>query len=302
MKTRILLSILLLISLLSYSQNSKSTKNNSGFSIVFMTDIHIQPELNAVDGFRKAVDHVNKLKPDLVITGGDLIMDALAVNQQRADSLYALYNKEVKRLAMPVYNTIGNHELFGVYRESGVDTTHELYGNRMFKQRIGKNYYSFTHKGWKFIVLDAIYATPDRKYKGFVSSDQIEWIKAELKNTGNTIPIVIVVHIPLLSSISQFNKGATAANSDGLVIGNSKEVLGLFNNHNLKLVLQGHLHILEDNYIGNIHFITGGAVCGKWWEGPNEGTEEGFLHINFKNNNFDWKYIDYGWEPLNTGK
>lgn len=286
---------ILLSSCASQKTNPSISKNE--FSIVFMTDIHLQPELNAVEGFRKAMDTINKIQPDFVFTGGDLIMDALAQNQLRADSLYDLYNSEIKRLNSPVYNTLGNHELFGVYKESGIDTTHELYAHKMYERRIGKSFYSFNHKGWKFIVLNAVSLTPERNYTGNVSQSQIKWLREELFNTSSKMPVVLVLHIPLLTSLTQFNQGAMAANSEGLVVNNSREIIELFKGYNLKLVLQGHLHVLEDNYIKNIHFVTGGAICGKWWKGPNEGTEEGFLHLRFKGDEFTWKYVDYGWDP-----
>lgn len=40
------------------------------FSFVFMTDIHVQPEKNAEAGFRAAINKVNELNPEFVITGG----------------------------------------------------------------------------------------------------------------------------------------------------------------------------------------------------------------------------------------
>jgi predicted phosphodiesterase len=63
-------------------------------------------------------------------------------------------------------------------------------------------------------------------------------------------------------------------------------------------VLQGHLHNVEDIYFDNIHFLTGGAICGAFssWTGPGHGDEEGFMLIIVKNKEFDWKYVDYGWE------
>lgn len=290
------------ISCKSGNDEAGATSADSSFSMVFMTDIHIQPELNAVDGFRKAMDTINKLKPELVITGGDLVMDALGQRQSRADSLYELYKTEIKQLSMPVYNTVGNHELFGVYPESGADTTHPLYGVNMFKQKLGNPFYSFTHKNWRFFVLDDIEATKDRKYTGHISGEQIEWLKKELAHIDTLTPLALVVHIPFLSSLSQINKGAMEPNTEGLVVSNSREILDLFNRYNLKLVLQGHLHVLEDNYIKGIHFITGGAICGGWWKGPHEGTQEGFLYLKFNRDSFTWNYVDYNWAPELTIK
>jgi len=58
-----------------------------GFTFAFLTDIHLQPELEAVEGFRKAIDTINALHPDFVLTGGDLVMDALDETYGRADPL-----------------------------------------------------------------------------------------------------------------------------------------------------------------------------------------------------------------------
>jgi len=69
----------------------------------------------------------------------------------------------------------------------------------------------------------------------------------------------------------------------------------LFENHNLKLVLQGHLHTIEDIYVDGIHFITSGAISGRWWRGANMGFEEGFMQISIKNNQLSSEYKDYGW-------
>ena len=57
-----------------------------------MTDIHLQPEKNAIQVFQKAIDMVNELDPDFVITGRDNIMDALAQNRERSDPLYSLFD------------------------------------------------------------------------------------------------------------------------------------------------------------------------------------------------------------------
>lgn len=267
-------------------------------TFIFMTDIHIQPERNAVEGFKKAIQKVNELKPDFVITGGDLIMDALAVSYERADSLYKLYNETIKLIKSPVYNTIGNHEIFGWYEKSGIPRTHPEFGKLMFQKRIGKTYYSFTFKNVKVFVLDSIEELPEKgRYYGYISQEQLNWLKDELSKTDTTMVLIVSTHIPLLTTFSQIRNGAMAANDRGLVVENSKEIFDLFKRHNLKLVLQGHLHIYEDINIQNkIKFVTGGAVSARWWTGPNEGLEEGFVLVRIKGDKVETEYIDYGWE------
>ena len=79
-----------------------------------MTDIHLTQQRNAVPGFLQAINTINGLHPDFVITGGDLIMDALGQRYSAADSLYNLYTDTAGNLTMPVYNTMGNHEIYGI--------------------------------------------------------------------------------------------------------------------------------------------------------------------------------------------
>jgi hypothetical protein len=42
-------------------------------------------------------------------------------------------------------------------------------------------------------------------------------------------------------------------------------------------------------------FITGGAVCGKWWRGSWHGTPEGFGVVTLRPDRVEWKYKTYGW-------
>lgn len=281
-----------------------SENDDISFSFAFMTDIHLQPERNAVVGFKQAIDSVNRLNPDFVITGGDLIMDALGENYDRADSLYNLYIETSKNFNMPVYNTMGNHEIFGIYEESGIDHNHPEFGERMFESRIGPLYYSFDHKGWHFMILDAVEDTHESSYIGLIDSVQMEWITNDLKSVDPKTPIALSVHIPFITSYMQIFYGSTEPNGNSLVITNAKDVLDLYSGHNLKLVLQGHLHYLEDIYTSGIHFVTGGAVSSKWWKGKNKGLEEGFLMVHVEGEEISWEYIDYGWdgEAANTDK
>ena len=74
-------------------------------------------------------------------------------------------------------------------------------------------------------------------------------------------------------------------------------VLDLFADRNLRLVLQGHLHFLEDIFVrGQTHFITGGAVSSAWWEGKRHGLEEGFVQLRIHGRDVAWEYVDYGWD------
>jgi Icc protein len=265
------------------------------FSFAFMTDIHVQPEKNAEAGFRAAITRVNELNPDFVITGGDLVMDALGQSYGRADTLFNIYTSMVKEFRMPVYNTIGNHEHYGWYAESGADTNNPEYGDKMFEKRIGPRYQRVDHKDWVFLILDSVVKDGKGGYEGGVDAEQIQWLKDQLATISPEIPIVISLHIPLLTTEAQILRGSTAANEPGEVVVNSKEVLDLFKDHDLKLVLQGHLHYYETLYVFGTSYVTCGSVAAAWWEGPYLGTEEGFVMVKVKGDEVSWEYVDYGW-------
>ncbi len=273
---------------------SNEVKQETDFSFIFMTDIHLKPEAGAPKAFMMAIDTANKLNADFVITGGDQVFDVMRGNLPRADSLFQLYRKCIESFNMPVYNTVGNHDLYGIYEEGGISPSDPDFKYGMFRRYFGEPYYSFDHKGWHFIVLNDLDINKERSYISVIGEDQIAWLKNDLSKVDSKTPIVVSLHIPMFSAFSDvFEENISSPRP---TVSNRHEVMRIFENHNLKLVLQGHLHWLEDIYInGKTHFITGGAVSGFSWKGV-RFIEEGFLLFKVKGNDFTWEYIDYGWD------
>ncbi|MCK4745836.1 MAG: hypothetical protein KAT15_02325, partial [Bacteroidales bacterium] len=71
MKKILPLSLLLVFILIGCNQSTRETAEETSeqFTFAFLTDIHLQPEQNAVKGFQKAIDTINQLNPDFVLTG-----------------------------------------------------------------------------------------------------------------------------------------------------------------------------------------------------------------------------------------
>ena len=132
------------------------------FTFLFLTDAHLQPELNGVVGTDMAFKKGRTIKADFAINGGDHVFDSLAVPTKRAVALFDMYDKAEQDLGLKLHHTIGNHDVCGVYPASGVGEDDPLYGKKLFEQRFGKTYYSFDHKGHHFVVLDSIGITADR--------------------------------------------------------------------------------------------------------------------------------------------
>ena len=275
-----------------YSQD-KSSKEPE-FSFVFMTDVHIKHDPFVISEFSKLVDTINKMNVDFVLSGGDQVFDVMRGNIKKSDSLFLLYKEQIAKIKVPVYSCVGNHELFGIYPESDIDSTHHDYKDGMFKRYLGSPYYSFDHKGWHFIVLNVL-DVDNKKYIGRVNETQLAWLKQDLVKVSANTPVAIMAHLPFVSSFYQVYPPKDGAGTGFAWIKNRDQVLQLFKAHKLNLVLQGHIHWLEDINVENrTRFITGGAVAGRpSWRGNNHGPR-GFLLFSVKGSTFDWKFIEYG--------
>jgi 3',5'-cyclic AMP phosphodiesterase CpdA len=271
--------------------------------LVFYTDVHARTEWDTPTAMALAANAINAQKPDLVIAGGDLITEGFQSSAATVAPRWDAYMKMNQAIKADVYPAMGNHDLVAAIPADGTPAAE--YPRTVYLDRMGleQTYYSFSAAGYHFIILDSIQVTGDEfKYQGIIGSRQLDWLKQDLSTVSKETPIVLVTHIPLLSSFFSASKGATYAARPNRVIVNNREVLQTLENHNLILVLQGHLHVSEMIKWQNTTFITGGAVCGKWWRGVWYGTEEGFYDISLTGNQVECFYIDYGWvakRPVN---
>lgn len=274
------------------------------FTFLFLTDSHIQPELDAAKGTDMAFKKARGIKADFVIQGGDHVFDSLAVPTARALSLFDLYVKTEQDLGMKVHHTIGNHDVVGIFPASGVSPTDPLYGKKVFADRFGKPYYSFDHKGHHFIVLDSIGVSSDRSYEGRIDDEQKQWLASDLTALPSGTPVIVSVHIPLVTAFySYVPVPAKPEAHHGLSVANADEVIKLFEGHNVLGVLQGHTHINERVEWHGVPYITSGAISGNWWKGTRMGTPEGFTVVTVADGKLSTRYETYGFksvDPQNT--
>jgi len=275
---------------------SRRGSDDRSMRLVFYTDVHARTEWDTPDAMARAADAINDRKADLVIAGGDLITDGFQSSAAKVAPRWDAYLKMQRAITADVYPAMGNHDLVAAIPTDGTSAAENpraVYLDRMGLQR---TYYSFTAAGYHFIVLDSVRVTRDEyQYQGIIGPPQLEWLKRDLAAVPSGSPIIMVTHIPLLTSFFSASKGATYAAQPNRVVVNNREVLETVKDHNLILVLQGHLHVSEMIKWQNTTFITGGAVCGKWWRGAWYDTEEGFYDIALTGNQVACSYIDYGW-------
>lgn len=269
----------------------------TSFRFVHFTDPHIQPELRAAEGCRDCFRKIQKLRPDFVLSGGDLVFDANEPATSKATELFSLYSETLKQIEVPVHTAPGNHDVIGLSNRSKVLATDPLYGKKYFEDHFGARYKSFDHKGWHFITLDSIGVKDNRGFFGHVDAEQLAWLKADLAKTGTKRPVVILTHVPLVSAALQVVPDPWKSYETYLVT-NSREVLDVLAPYNVKAVLQGHTHIRETVIYNNTQFITSGAVSGNWWKGLRAGHPEGFGVLTVNGENISWHYETYGFTSV----
>ncbi len=264
--------------------------------IVFYTDVHANPDPETAAALKLAAKGINAWKPDLVLGGGDLVEGDFHMSAEDVAPSWDAFMAMHKAVKGEHHVAIGNRDLVGVLPKDGSPPIADP--RLMFKQRLGldRTYRAFDARGYHVMLLDAVHISDDQyKYHGWISPEQQDWIKAELSRIPRGKPIILTLHLPLLTAFFGATKGMTLGAPPNRVVANNREVLALFAEHNLVLVLQGHLHVSELLRWHGTTFITGGAVCGRWWRGSYYGTVEGINGITLHPDRVEWEYIDYGW-------
>jgi 3',5'-cyclic-AMP phosphodiesterase len=269
-------SLLPSLSLADSSTSSESKKKTIRFAHI--TDIHVKPGIIPETGMAKALQHVQQLKPkvDFIINGGDAIMDALEADKQKTQIQWNLFKTILqKENSLPIYHTIGNHDVWGWFVKENKPDIDRLYGKVWAVETLEmKNrFYSFTNGNWHFIVLDSTQLNPAGGYIGKLDDTQLDWLQQELKDVPPSTFICIVSHIPILSICAGLFFDKTEANGDlkiqrNLMHSDFLTLKKIFANYsNIKVCLSGHIHLQDEvNYLG-IKYYCNGAVSGNWWKG-----------------------------------
>jgi len=290
------------------AENAPPAKRKRSLRLAHLTDIHVQPELAAADGMAAAVKHVQALDdpPQLIVTGGDMVMDVLGVDATRSKTQWDLWHKVLKdQCSLPIKSCIGNHDVWGWNKIASKTTGQEPgWGKQQAIDHfhLPERYYAFDQGGWRFLMLDSIFPDPDSVYIGRLDEKQFEWLQKELKSIPATTPVALVSHIPILSvCVIEFQK---QVNKDflvpaGAVHSDAQRIVRLLRQHpNVKLALSGHLHLTERIEYAGVTYLCSGAVCGGWWRGAHHGTPEGYMLVDlFDDGSVENRYVAYGWKP-----
>ena len=226
----------------------------TSFTFVHGSDTHVSAQ--SVVRMRRFRTLTDSIAPSFAIVTGDLVRDALRVGEKEATGYYELFETEARQFKTPVWTVPGNHENFGIERDtSHVDKSHPLYGRAMYHHYRGPDYYSFNFGGVHFVGLNTV-DIDDKSYYGHVDSTQLAWLEKDLAKIPASMPVVTFDHIPFFSAAESINGYMGGPPAPSLItvngvttfrhtVGNAKEVLARFRNRRLVLALGGHVHIRE---------------------------------------------------------
>ena len=220
----------------SLSENATERPGQEPFTFAQMCDTQLGMGgyEHDVKTFEQAVVKINKMAPDFVVICGDLV-------NRSNDRSFADFNRIKSGFKIPCYCASGNHD---------VENTPTAESLRRYREKIGKDYYTFEHKGFTFVVAN----TQLWKAPLAGESDRHDaWFKEALEAArAKGSPVVVVVHYPLY-----LNKPDEKEVYFNLPVAKRNEILDLCEKNGVVAVLGGHTHKFMENRYKGIQLVNG---------------------------------------------
>lgn len=217
--------------------------------------------------------------PIIGIADGDIMFDHL--------ELYPEYERGVRRIGVPFFQVVGNHDLDMESRtdEASTDT---------FSRHFGPRYYSFDRGAVHYVVLDDVF-WHGSGYLGYLDADALAWLAEDLSRVEPGAPVFLATHIPVLGSY-HVRQGRTSPDPPAAIMNREAlyRLLEPFQAH----ILTGHTHELEHVFEGGTHEHVAGAICGAWWSGPicHDGAPNGYCVYEAAGEEISWRYKSTGFD------
>jgi len=222
---------------------------NNGFLCTMMPDV-----------MRTLRRDLREIRPDFILATGDL------ASKPSRDAVFAARDL-IDWLGYPYYPMGGNHDFV-------VDESRDWFRDAYHAHLPGKRtYYSFSHNGLHFSVLDPLWLwsdgsqrpsrqprtdevpeTGENRGRWAVPIEQLAWLDADL-GVHEAQPAIVVCHYPAIGIPARLSRPGMA-NAGHLE--NGGELIALFNRHdNVRAMIAGHLHMnIIEEVNGVMHVVT----------------------------------------------
>jgi len=268
-------------------QLTRLDRDDEEHAFLFLADPQAQTEAEIQQFRDETVPDVRETvkalgdRPVFGVGGGDLVFDDL--------SLFSGYEAAVRQMGIPFVQAVGNHDLnFDAPTDPGSTAT--------FRQHFGPEYYSFDRGAVHYVVLDDVYwpgndgfGQDSDGYLGHLDATQLAWLEQDLALVEDGRPVVVLTHIPPLSTLYE-RRGESTPDPNGMIVNRHAlyELLDPFDAH----IISGHVHENEHRFVEGLHEHVVGTVCGAWWTGPvcYDGTPKGYAVYEVDGTSVRWRY------------
>jgi hypothetical protein len=135
--------------------------------------------------FSQAVEQINLLQPEFVLSVGDLI-EGYTEDGTKIAAEWKEFQSYVSKLQMPFFYVPGNHDLANAAME------------KLWKEKFGRRYYHFVYRNVLFLILNS--DDPNVKQgPGKIGEEQLDYVKKTLEQNRDVRWTVVAVHRPLWS-------------------------------------------------------------------------------------------------------
>lgn len=133
--------------------------------------------------FADAVEKLNLLQPDFVMSVGDLI-SGYSEDEAKIEAEWDEFDSLVNRLDMPFFYVQGNHDISNKFMQE------------FYEKRRGRRYYHFVYKNNLFLILDS--QEPLTAHRGkAIYDEQFEYTKEVLKKNRKVHCTYVFYHQPM---------------------------------------------------------------------------------------------------------
>jgi hypothetical protein len=132
--------------------------------------------------FSQAIERLNLLQPEFVLSVGDLI-EGGGSDKQRLQTQWQEFDSYVARLGMPFFYVPGNHDV-------GNATTDQIWG-----EKFGRRYYHFVYRNVLFLCLNS--EDPPGSGAGHFSKEQIDYARKTLAANADVRWTIVAFHKPV---------------------------------------------------------------------------------------------------------
>jgi hypothetical protein len=185
---------------LSQSQNPASTRNPAGLDVQVEERnpwTHLRLNNDPADFqfaivsdrtgghrarvFSQAVEQLNLLQPEFVLSVGDLI-EGYTEDRTKLDEEWRELQSYVCKLQMPFFYVPGNHDLTNAFE------------SKLWQEKFGRHYYHFVYRGVLFLILNC--EDPPGKL-GMIGEEQLCYVRKTLEENKAVRWTVVAVHRPM---------------------------------------------------------------------------------------------------------